>query len=198
MLLHAIRWEGTGESAKRVVEPLSTEKLKSIRELVVGATGLQEDRGDQLIVESLPFESTLNWKPPEEIPAAPPSSAIPIPAWLQNTLEEKNMLVLGAIAGSALLVLFLLMVFVFLAMRRKRRSVKVVSTGKALPGGEQGVPELPEGPSMADQMQERLSEQAALKAQLEAEALRSLKIPKVKTKKAEVMTKQLRTAISCG
>lgn len=188
---HAIRWEGTGESAKRIVEPLSAEKLISIRELVVGATGLQEDRGDQLIVESLPFESTLNWKPPEEIPVVPPPSAIPIPAWLQDPLDEKNMLMLGAIAGGALLVLFLLMVFIFLAMRRKRRSMEVVSSGKALSAGAQGAPELPEGPTVEEQMQERLSEHAALKAQMEAEALSSLKIPKVKTKKAEVMTKHL-------
>lgn len=188
---HAIRWEGTGESAKRIVEPLSAEKLISIRELVVGATGLQEDRGDQLIVESLPFESTLNWKPPEEITVVPPPSAIPIPAWLQDPLDEKNMLMLGAIAGGALLVLFLLMVFIFLAMRRKRRSMEVVSSGKALSAGAQGAPELPEGPTVEEQMQERLSEHAALKAQMEAEALSSLKIPKVKTKKAEVMTKHL-------
>lgn len=69
--------------------------------------------------------------------------------------------------------------------------MEVVSSGKALSAGAQGAPELPEGPTVEEQMQERLSEHAALKAQMEAEALSSLKIPKVKTKKAEVMTKHL-------
>ena len=52
---HSLRWEG----AKRIVEPPSAEKLKVIHDLVAAATGLDTDRGDQLVVEAFPFESTL-------------------------------------------------------------------------------------------------------------------------------------------
>ena len=40
--------------------------------LVSGAIGLQSDRGDQLVIESLPFESTLQSPAPvTNSPAAP-------------------------------------------------------------------------------------------------------------------------------
>ena len=66
-----------------------------------------------------------------------------------------------------------------------------VSTEKALTSGDQAAVELDEGDKVGDKMHERLAEQAALKAKLEDEALQSLKIPNVKTKKAEVLTKHI-------
>jgi flagellar M-ring protein FliF len=57
-------WEGTGPAAKRVMVPPTPERLKVIHDLAAAATGLNTERGDQLIVESLPFESTLNLDPP--------------------------------------------------------------------------------------------------------------------------------------
>jgi flagellar M-ring protein FliF len=188
---HAVRWEGSGEDAKRTLEAPSPEKLKSIRELVAGAIGLQTDRGDQLIIESLPFESTLNWKPPEEAPAAPPPSGLPLPAWLEDALKEKNMLVLAGIGAAAAVVLLLLVGFLLLMRRRKKRRVEAVSAGKAVSSGEAGVPALEEGPDVGEKMSGRLADQVALKARLEKEALESLKLPAVKTKKAEVLTKHI-------
>ncbi len=61
-----VRYEGTGAKAKRVVEAPSADKLKAIHDLVAGVIGLSTERGDQLVVETLPFESTLN---PEQLPA---------------------------------------------------------------------------------------------------------------------------------
>ena len=57
-------WEGSGAAAKRVMVPPSADRLKVIHDLAAAATGLNMERGDQLIVESLPFESTLNLDPP--------------------------------------------------------------------------------------------------------------------------------------
>ena len=45
-----VRWEGKGAQARRILEPPSAEKLKTIRELVAAATGFSETRGDQLTV----------------------------------------------------------------------------------------------------------------------------------------------------
>ncbi len=68
-----VRWEGSGNQQKKVVTPPSAETVRAIKVLVSGAIGLQTDRGDQLVVESLPFESTLQTAPPAtETPAAGP------------------------------------------------------------------------------------------------------------------------------
>src|SRR5262249_28262876 len=61
---HDIHWEGTGANAKRVLVAPSRDRMKGIHDLAAAATGIDMARGDQLIVESLPFESTLNSDPP--------------------------------------------------------------------------------------------------------------------------------------
>ena len=61
---HLSRWEGQGAQRKRVVVAPSQEMMASIRQLVAGAAGIKPDRGDQLIVEALPFEATLNVEQP--------------------------------------------------------------------------------------------------------------------------------------
>src|SRR5204863_8944338 len=71
LLAHSVRWEGTGAKAKRVVEPPSAEKIKVMHDLVAGLTGFRTERGDQLIVESLPFESSLVTEPPGVAVSAP-------------------------------------------------------------------------------------------------------------------------------
>src|ERR1035438_5229603 len=55
-----VRWEGK----QRVLVPPAPETLKTIKDLVAGVTGFNAERGDQLIVETLPFESSLNGEPP--------------------------------------------------------------------------------------------------------------------------------------
>jgi flagellar biosynthesis/type III secretory pathway M-ring protein FliF/YscJ len=145
-----------------------------------------------LIVETLPFESTRNWQAPETPSLGGPQDTIPPPPWLQEYFKDEKMLL---VVGAAALVFLLLVAaagFVIIRKRRKTRKVKAVTTGKALPPGRQ--PELPaieEGPGVETKMQERLAEQAALKSRLEEEALKSLKLGAVKTKKTEVLTKHL-------
>jgi flagellar motor switch protein FliG len=84
LLDSVVRYEGTGAKAKRIVEAPSADKLKAIHNLVAGVIGLSPERGDQLVVETLPFESTLN---PEQLRLSNPA---PLPA-------------LGLGAGAALL-----------------------------------------------------------------------------------------------
>ena len=67
-----VRFEGVGTKAKRIVEAPSAAKLKTISDLVAGVIGLSTERGDRLVVETLPFESTLN---PEQL--APPKNTQP-------------------------------------------------------------------------------------------------------------------------
>lgn len=56
LLDHDVHMDGK----QRVLTPPPPERIKVIHDLVAAAVGLSPERGDQLIVESLPFESTLN------------------------------------------------------------------------------------------------------------------------------------------
>jgi len=186
-----LRWEGTGAAVKRVLEPPSPEKLKTIRDLVAAAIGLSPDRGDQLIVETQPFEATLSLEPPQPpapAPAAPP--AFGLPPWLEPLLRQSNPLVLVAAAAGAVLVLVFLAAF---WLWRRRRRQRAVALQNALPGGA-GRPALPAGDATGEagqQLESKLAEKAAERERQELEALTSMKLPKVTTKKAEVLTKHL-------
>lgn len=199
---HTVRWEGTGAKAKRIVEPASPEKLKAVRELVAAATGFTPDRGDLLTVENQPFESTLSWEPPVIAPTAAPAppGSLPLPAWLDKLLKQKNMTVIIGAGAGLLLVLLLLVSFMMLRGRNKRKKSASASVegpaalASGAAGGAHGAgaqAAIESGPGLEQQMEAKLAEQAAAKARLEAEALNSLKLPQVTTKKAEVLNKHI-------
>jgi len=186
---HQVRWEGEGEQARRIVEPVPPERLEVLRELVAGAVGLKPERGDQLIVETLPFESTRTRGRPET--AAEPDSSPPIPApdWLRPYLEDRRLILAGAAA--ALLLLLLLVGGGLWWWRRRRRRRAQVSVPKAIAAGSESEAPALEGSTPASEVQKQLAEQLEMKKRLEEEAVEQLKLPQVKTKKAEVLTKHL-------
>ncbi len=112
-----VTWEKDKNAFKRVLVPPSPEKLKVIHDLVAGITGFSQERGDQLVIETLPFETTLQLEPPlsQAPPNAPGKPANPIPG-LPFAVNQKTLLI-GAGALAALLALSV----VVLALRRKRR-----------------------------------------------------------------------------
>src|SRR6266568_2482 len=59
-----VRWEKQGKLMQAVLVPPTPERVKMIREVVAGVVGFNQARGDQLTVETLPFETTLNAEPP--------------------------------------------------------------------------------------------------------------------------------------
>ena len=85
-----VTWERTEPAYKRVLVPPSPEKLKIIRDLVAGVTGFNAERGDQLIVETLPFETTLQIEPPpsrrarRRRPAPAPAAGLPFLSWTRR------------------------------------------------------------------------------------------------------------------
>src|ERR1035438_2290349 len=110
-------WEGTGATAKHILEPPSPERLKTIHDLAAAATGLNADRGDQLIVESLPFESTLNLEPPAALESVAPA---PIgQTSLLAQLKSKPKIAIGAAASLALILGAIFFVVRRFAMRSK-------------------------------------------------------------------------------
>jgi len=85
----SVRWEGAGAAMRRVLEPPTPETLKTIKDLVAAVTGLDEKRGDQLIVETLPFESSLNAQPPK--PSRPVPVPVKPPAWLEFVTKYRDL-----------------------------------------------------------------------------------------------------------
>jgi flagellar M-ring protein FliF len=178
----AVHWEGQGAKQRRVIEQPSPEKLKSIRDLVAAATGFSTTRGDQLIVESLPFESTLNLEPPSAGPAAPKPSgmSIPMPPWLARLVENRYITI-----GGAAIALLVVVVRRVLAKMLNRKGKAQVSATPTLPSGVEDLE-----PGLEAQRRAQLAEQAALQAQLDAAALREA------TKKSAVLVKRLRENIN--
>jgi flagellar M-ring protein FliF len=176
-----VRWEGKAPKLKKIIEAPSPEKIKTIRGLVAAATGFSETRGDQLTVETLPFESTLGAEPPSDVVpvVAPPN---PFPKWMQKYVQN---LTPGLLVGIALGALVILIAPILLLRMRSRKSATAeATTEKALNAANQGV-----------DYEAQLAARAANQEKLEAEAMNALKLPQVGTKKSEVLAKHLKKAV---
>lgn len=172
-----LQWEGAPPHQRRVLVPPPPAKLQAIRDLVAGAVNFQAARGDQIIVESLPFDATLRAAPP---PADPPVA--PGAPWLVNP----RLVLLGA---AAVLILLSLAGAVWYLGRRGRRAQPSASVPTALPQAPSGSP--------LEQAESQIAAQAADGRELaELEILRSIKMPENTTKKAEVLSKHLRETIN--
>jgi len=183
---HLVRWEGQGEGARRVVEPPSEEKLKRIRELVAATVGLDTGRGDQLIVESLPFEASPRWQREDEPGATPAPGGTPLPDWLPQPLRDPKLL---AVAGASVAVLLVAALALLVWLRRRRRLK--IEAAQALAAAERPAGALAAGETAAERLSAQLADQAEQQAELEQEALETLRLAPPKTKKSEVLAKHL-------
>jgi flagellar M-ring protein FliF len=192
-----VTWEKDKTAFQRVLVPPTPEKLKVIRDLVAGITGFSPDRGDQLVIETLPFENTLLLEPPlppnAGVPGKPgaPVAGFPIPL----TLDRKTLLMGGGALGG----LLLLGIVVSLFRRKGRRASggSSVSTPASLPAAASASSAALAAPGQVEnQMESQLAERDALQAKADAQALSSLKLAPVITKKAEVFAKHLRDKIA--
>jgi len=172
-----VHWEGQGKTLHKVFEQPSADRLKSIRDLVAASTGFSQERGDQLIVESLPFESTLNLEPPM-VPTAPaPGANSNLPPWVSKALGNRYILI-----GAAVAILILLAGIGFLVAKLvKGKKAGRATTPASLPAGTEGAAQIGTGTV--------LDEEADLQAQLDAAALKET------TKRSAVLVKRLRDNI---
>jgi flagellar M-ring protein FliF len=181
---HALRWEGQ----KKIIEPPPPEKIKVIRDLVAAATGLDSNRGDQLVVEAFPFEATLVAEP-ENLTSEPAPTVPVLPPWLQRLFGNKNPAVLAGIAAGILLALIALPVVIFLRPR-KNKKVEVEDGNHALEPGKQSET-IPDSAQPEQAIQAQLAAQAAEQAQKNAAALAQLKLPAGTANKPEVLSKHI-------
>ncbi|MGH9593265.1 MAG: flagellar basal-body MS-ring/collar protein FliF, partial [Bryobacteraceae bacterium] len=179
-----VRWEGAGAKARRVISPPSPDRLKSIHDLVAAAIGFNAPRGDQLVIESLPFEATLNPEPLPQLQEAPPPSGI------DALLRNRTYLY---IAGGAAGLLILLAVGAVIAMRKRSGKARPAQVQAQIAGAvEASAPVLPSaGADMTTQLHARFAEQKALREKQMQEAMESLKLPRVNTKKTEALSRHI-------
>jgi len=187
-----LTWQKGKSGYQRVLAAPPPEKLKVIRDLVAGITGFNADRGDQIVIESLPFESTLQAEPPvdEAAPRAPGPAGGPGLPGIANLKWDRRTLLIAAGAGLGLIVLILAAAG-FLRRRKGAVSAKVVLPAE-LPAGETA-PAVPAGTE--HQIESQLAERDALQQKLDSQALSALKLAPVITKTAEVLAKHLREKI---
>jgi flagellar M-ring protein FliF len=173
LLDHAVRLQG----GQRIVEPPSAEKIETTRALLAGVVGLQPERGDQLVVEALPFEPAGAAEPET---SEPQPGTIPFPSLtrLQWTI----------VAAAGVLLAMAGVLSVVLRRRGKRQPRVSVAKEKAVPPAEG--PALG-GSSLEDQIGEQIAENQALRKQQEQEMLLNLKLPPGSTNKSEVLVKRL-------
>jgi flagellar M-ring protein FliF len=178
---HTLRWDGQ----KRIVEPPSAEKLKVIHDLVAATTGLDPARGDQLVVNSFPFESTLTAEP-VAVTTAEPVMVTALPPWLQKLMAQKNFKIIAGVGAGALLALLAGFLMVIGKMRKTKRvaaelAVEAIEAAKAKP-------------NMADaqkSLEERMAGISDEQTRKDAEAMKMLKLPEVTTKKTEIIKKHI-------
>lgn len=96
-----VRWQTTGKGKQahmeKVINAPSAERMKTIKDVVAAAVGVNATRGDQITVETLPFEATLMADPPGSS-----SSSTHPPAG-----KKLSPMVLGGIGGGVLLICLL-------------------------------------------------------------------------------------------
>ena len=186
-----LTWEREKNGFRRVLVAPAPEKLKIIHDLVAGVSGFSSDRGDQLVVESLPFESTLALEPPPLPPAPTPHGQ---PGVIPFKWDRQTQIVTG-VAGLVIVALAVA-IAAFLKRRRKSSAAARVDIPAGLPAGDSSDPMAVEGgSSLEHKIQSQLAERDALQQQAEAKALESLRLAPVITKQAEVLAKHLREKI---
>ncbi len=178
-----VRWDGVGLKARKTLIPPSADVLKGVHDIIAGITGFTEQRGDQITVETLPFETTRDAEPP--MGPAIPVKQVPL------GFSFKQPIVIG---GAVLLVLLSGgLIFIFL---RKRPAKHVTDTSpEAIAKGASAAPGALDGKTAADRlMEQQIAENEAHQSQLEAEVLNRIKLP-ASTRKTEVLVKHIRDSV---
>lgn len=165
-----VHWQTVGKGAsahsQRMIDPPSPERMKAIQSVVAAAAGFNATRGDQLTVETLPFEATLN--------AEPPNASTPEPAGRSSRPQNLTILIGGSAGGAVLLVIATV---VFLRKRRKQG----VST-----------PELPtQLPAAMAEQALTVSEPTDSAPPVELASPEAFKLAPIMTTKSQVLTRQV-------
>jgi flagellar M-ring protein FliF len=141
------KMEGQGAQAHRVNLPPDPEKLKAIQTLVGTLVGLDTTRGDQLTVEALPFDNSVNMDPGSL--GAPGAGKKPDEVFSIETLKKKPALLWGSVGGGVLVIG--LVVFAVVSMTRGNKRAPNLEPPEALAAADAytRLPVAAPGPSAA-------------------------------------------------
>jgi flagellar M-ring protein FliF len=181
-----LRWEKTGKGGaahlRRIIEPPSADRMKSIQSVVAAAAGFNEKRGDQLTVETLPFESTLTADPPSDMLPPAPASRPPAPKFSPAVLAG---------AGGALLLILIIFTALIYSRRRAKSTLAIqAQIGTQNPAAPESLssPENGQSGESASGSAEKPKEQSSDKL---FELPPPFKLPPMLTTKTEVLTRQV-------
>lgn len=180
LLDQEMKWEKKGGDYSRTFVAPLPEKMNVIKSLVTNIAGINVARGDQVTVETLPFDGSIREDRPatdEPAKSAPPAANDKAPWYLRKDPK----LIGGAATGGLLLI----GASIWVAVHRRRRRVDVTETVAALPPPAAGRPLL--APEAPPEPQDDSSEEQKLIA--------SLKAPMLSATKSEALTKYLRQEI---
>ena len=168
-----VRWQtvGKGKQAhlQRFIDAPSADRMKTIKDVIAAAVGVNATRGDQLTVETLPFEATLTADPPGSMqPGAHPAPG-----------SKFSPTVLGGIGGGVLLLAAL---GFFLFKKKKKDRAQLAEMQKQLAAARATPVSQPSLHSSDDQ--------SSLVPSLE-NLTEAFKLPAGGTTKAEVLTRQV-------
>ncbi len=134
-------WQGQGTQRKHVLAPPSPERIKAIHDIVAGVLGFQSERGDQVVIESLPFEQTLAQEEASNAAGAGANgkSAKVLPqTQLAKLMADRRVQIGGAVAA-----ILLIAAIAFLLGRRKKGSKVDLEQNAALPPAGEGQSAVP-------------------------------------------------------
>ena len=187
LLDQRVRWEGKGSQAKATFLPPSPDTLKAVHDIIAGVTGFTQERGDQIVVESVPFQTTADQSPPV-VPVPTGGQTSPKPTGWRDWVQYPAVLI-GAAAGGAFVLA--LVVGVILLRRKRRGAAKANLVGAKAIAAASGAPPVG-GPTSAEKMQAALAERSAQQEAANMTALAGFKLPIVTTRKSEILVKELR------
>lgn len=188
-----VRWEGKGTAKTPVAIPLSPDTVKAVHDLVAGVTGYIQERGDQIAVEALPFEATLENGPVDPAGVATKTNSKP-DTWKDKLKQPMVMIAAGV---GALVILLLIGAVIFL-MKKNRRSKKPAPAQKTTKGDLASAVEdakarvAIQAANAQEEMEAALAERVAEQQKADMAALAALKLPTVTTKKGELLSKEIR------
>ena len=182
-------WDTVNGKPKLVLEPPTAAQLKSVKDLVSGVAGLEPARGDQIVVETLPFDLTLAAEPPSSaVPLAKPAGP-PEPLWMQRGVQ----IAAGASVGGLVVVIVL---FKLLTKGKPKKGVTAETAAEAIGGpADGGRNEKLAAPAEAAESEKKSADEAALADQQAKEVLAGIKLPDSTSKKGEVLKRHIRDEI---
>jgi flagellar M-ring protein FliF len=133
LLDQRVKWapaRAKGAWPEKTIEAPSGQEVKVIHDVVAAAAGFNSARGDQLAVDSLPFQATLQAQPPDSmLPTAPVTSNPTVPFWKQP----------AALIGMAVLLILSFGVSFLMIQSRKRSSLAISALEKQLEAAQGAV-----------------------------------------------------------